>query len=95
MHEQSNQYQQLIAKCWADEAFKQKLMADPAGTLAAEGMTVPEGVTVRVAENTAQDLTLVIPAKPTELSDEAVSGVSGGGFSEPTYYLTQNSYICA
>jgi TOMM propeptide domain len=95
MNEQSNQYQQLIAKCWADEAFKQKLMADPAGTLAAEGMTVPEGVTVRVAENTAQDFTLVIPAKPTDLSDDAVSGVSGGGFSEPTYYLTRNSYICA
>ncbi|GAB1394981.1 hypothetical protein MASR1M60_31450 [Rhodocyclaceae bacterium] len=79
MSDQAKQYQQLIAKCWADEAFKQKLLADPAGTLKAEGMAVPEGVTVRVVENTAQQFTLVIPPQPDELSDEALDGVAGGG----------------
>ncbi len=38
MNDQSNQYQQLIAKCWADEAFKQRLLDNPAETLKAEGM---------------------------------------------------------
>ncbi|GAB1392787.1 hypothetical protein MASR1M60_09500 [Rhodocyclaceae bacterium] len=78
MSDQAKQMQQLIAKCWADETFKQKLLADPAGTLKGEGMTVPEGVTVRVVADTAQEVTLVIPVRPTELSDEVLCGVSGG-----------------
>ena len=78
MNDQAKQYQQLIAKCWADDAFKQRLLADPAGTLAAEGMAVPEGVTLRVVEDTAQAVTLVIPARPTELTDEALVGSVGG-----------------
>jgi hypothetical protein len=49
-----------------------------AGTLAAEGMAVPEGVTVRVVENTAQAVTLAIPLRPTELSDEEVGCVAAG-----------------
>ncbi|NCC36243.1 MAG: NHLP leader peptide family natural product precursor [Chloroflexia bacterium] len=77
MNDQTKQYQQLIAKCWADEAFKQQLLADPAGTLQAEGMAVPEGVTVRVVENTAQDITLVIPPRPAQLSDEQMSVAAG------------------
>ena len=81
MNAQAKQYQQLIAKCWADDAFKQRLLADPAGTLAAEGMAVPEGVTLRVVEDTAQSLTLVIPPRPTELTDEALEGMAGGGFA--------------
>ena len=78
MNDQAKQYQQLIAKCWADEDFKQRLLAEPAGTLAAEGMALPEGMTLRVVENTAQSLTLVIPPRPTELTDEALEGVAGG-----------------
>ena len=77
MNDYYKQYQQLIAKCWADEAFKQRLLADPAETLKAEGMAVPEGVRVQVVENTAQVFALVIPARPTDLSDEMLS-VSGG-----------------
>jgi len=80
MNDQSNQYQQLIAKCWADEAFKQRLLDNPAETLKAEGMALPEGVRVQVVENTAQDFTLVIPARPTELSDEELDGASGGAW---------------
>ncbi|MBK5964539.1 NHLP leader peptide family natural product precursor [Thiocystis minor] len=81
MNDQAKQYQQLIAKCWADEDFKQRLLADPAGTLAAEGMAVPEGVTLRVMENTAQAVTLVIPARSTELTDEVLEGSVGGSVS--------------
>jgi len=76
MTEQAN-LQQLIAKCWADDAFKQRLIADPAGTLAAEGMAVPEGVTVRVVENTAQEVTVVLPPRPSDLPDEALMWAGG------------------
>jgi len=79
MTDQAKQYQQLIAKCWADEAFKQRLLADPAGTLKTEGIEVPEGVRIQVVENTARAFTLVIPARPTSLSDEMLATVAGGG----------------
>ncbi len=81
MNDQAKQYQQLIAKCWADEAFKQRLLADPAGTLKAEGIEVPAVVRVRVMENTAQDFTLVIPVRPTDLSDEVLGLGAVGGAS--------------
>ncbi|WP_201098805.1 NHLP leader peptide family RiPP precursor, partial [Thiocystis minor] len=78
MNDQARQYQQLIAKCWADDAFKQRLLADPVGTLAAEGIEVPAGVSVKVAENTEQVFHLVIPACPTDLSDGVITGAVGG-----------------
>ncbi|MBK5964538.1 NHLP leader peptide family natural product precursor [Thiocystis minor] len=78
MNDQAKQYQQLIAKCWADDAFKQRLLADPAGTLAAEGIDVPAGVSVKVAENTEQVFHLVIPACPTDLSDDVIAAAVGG-----------------
>jgi len=78
MNEQAKQYQQIIAKCWADEAFKQRLMADPEQALKQEGVAIPPGVTVQVVENTATRVCLVIPQRPTELSDEQLTGTVGG-----------------
>jgi hypothetical protein len=76
--EQSKKINQLIAKCWSDESFKQKLLADPATTLKAEGVELPAGLTVNAVENTDQVFHLVIPAKPTDLSDEDLDKVAGG-----------------
>ncbi|MEY4757907.1 MAG: hypothetical protein RJA34_2805 [Pseudomonadota bacterium] len=78
MSDQAKQMQQLIAKCWADAAFKQRLLADPAGTLKAEAIAIPEGLNIKVVENTAQEFTLVIPARSMELSDEQLDAVAGG-----------------
>ena len=39
--EQSKKMSKLVAKCWADEGFKQKVLADPAATLRAEGVELP------------------------------------------------------
>jgi len=75
---QSKKMHQVIAKCWSDESFKQKLQADPVATLKAEGVTVPEGVAVKVLENTDKVFHLVIPAKPTDLSDDDLDNVAGG-----------------
>ena len=76
--EQNKQMGQLIAKCWADEAFKAKLLADPAATLKAEGAELPEGVEIKAVENTDTVFHLVIPATPTDLSDQALDNVAGG-----------------
>ena len=79
IEEQAKKMNQIIAKCWADDAFKAKLLADPAATLKAEGAEVPAGLTVKAVENTDQVFHLVIPAKPTDLSDEDLDKVAAGG----------------
>ena len=76
--EQSKKLSQILAKCWSDESCKQKLMADPIGTLAAEGAKMPEGMSVHVTENTDKVFNLVIPAKPTDLTDADLDKVVGG-----------------
>ncbi len=76
--EQDKKMSQLIARCWADETFKKKLLADPAAVLKAEGVAAPAGVQVRAVENTDKVFHLVIPTKPTEMSDEELGKVAGG-----------------
>ena len=78
MNEQSKQYQQIIAKCWADEAFKNQLIADSAAVLKAGSMEVPDGVTINVVEDTADSRHFFIPARPESLSDENLDNIAGG-----------------
>ncbi len=68
--EQGKKMQQIIAKCWADEGFKQRLLA--------EGVPWQAGLSVKAVENTDKVFHLVIPAKPTDLSDEDLGHVAGG-----------------
>jgi hypothetical protein len=84
--EHDRKMSQVIAKCWADEGFKQKVLADPVATLRAEGVELPAGVSYVAHENTEQVVHLVIPAKPTDLSDEDLNRVVGGGC---------HAYFCA
>ena len=74
------QWGQLVARAWADPAFKAKLLADPAGVLKENGLVPPAGITIKVVENTDKVLHLTIPAKPaaTELSEEELHRVAGG-----------------
>ena len=69
----------IIARAWRDPAFKAKLIADPHATLKEAGVAMPEGVTVKVVENTDTHYNLVLPPRPSgELSDEALDKVAGG-----------------
>jgi hypothetical protein len=81
MDDQTTQYQQLIAKAWADEGFKQRLLSDPVATMKAEGIDVPAGVAFHAVEDTETRRTLVIPPQPTELSEQDLAGVVGGYYS--------------
>jgi hypothetical protein len=61
----------LIARAWQDEAFKQQLFDDPRAAIATEtGRAVPEGIEIRVVEETATVRYLVLPRKITQLSNE-------------------------
>jgi hypothetical protein len=42
-------YEKLIKKCWADESFKQRLLADPMTVMQEEGLPIPPGVNSVVA----------------------------------------------
>src|SRR5437667_4672722 len=79
--EQGKKMSQLIAKCWADEGFKQKVLADPAATLKAEGVELPAGLSFKAHENTDKLVHLVIPARPTDLSEEDLDKVTAGSDS--------------
>jgi hypothetical protein len=74
----------IITKAWADDAFKNKLLSDPAATLRAEGVEVPTGLDVRVLEDTAEVVHYVLPRRPGELSDVELDGVAGGASSSGT-----------
>jgi hypothetical protein len=76
--QQDNALSQLVAKCWADDTFKQALIADPKATLAAAGFPAPDHLTINVLENTPTHITIVIPAKPVDLSDKELEEVSAG-----------------
>ena len=73
-----NPMQKIIARCWEDEEFKKRLMADPAKILDAEGVNVPDGVSIRVVEDTDQVRTLIIPPEPSHLDDDQLNGITGG-----------------
>lgn len=73
----------MIAKAWADPAFKERLKADPKAVLAEMGVETPEGVVVEVLENTAEKTHLVLPAEPScEVpSDEDIAQMESGPIS--------------
>jgi len=77
--EQKNkQIHQIIAKCWSDASFKRQLLAAPAVTLKAAGINWLDGTSIIVHENTDKLFHLVIPANPTDLSDDDLEKVAGG-----------------
>jgi len=66
------QWAKIIAKAWADEDFKARLIAEPAETLKAEGMEVPDGITIKVVQDTENLRHIVIPHLPSDASMEVI-----------------------
>ena len=75
----------LVQRSLKDEDFRQKLLDDPKAAVEQElGSGLPEGVQVRVVEESAETIYLVLPfSSPVggeggELSDAALESVAGG-----------------
>ena len=76
-----NPLQGIITRCWDDEDFKERLLADPAAVLAAEGVQIPDGVKLHVVVESETERALVVPAPPNGILDDAdLSSVHGGWF---------------
>lgn len=73
---QDNQkkFAQLIAKAWADADFKARLQSSPAAVLREAGIEVPEGVDIKVVEDTDTVKHLVLPKQDDTTS---LSGYGG------------------
>lgn len=56
------QWMKIVAKSWADEDFKARLLSDPAAVLSEEGISVPAGTTIKVVEEAAGEAVFVLPA---------------------------------
>lgn len=52
---------QLVQQATEDAALRQRLIASPQQTLAAAGITLPEGIEVEIVENTDKVIHLVLP----------------------------------
>ena len=79
MSEQQNPMGRIVAKALKDEGFKRQLVADPESVLKAEGVAVPEGIRLKVVEDTEQVQHIVLPAAGTcKLTDSELEKVVAG-----------------
>ena len=68
----------LTEKAFTDADFRQKLVSDPKGTIAAEfGVEVPDNINVEVHECDMNTLHLALPPK-AELDEEQLEMVAAG-----------------
>jgi len=73
-------YARVIKRTWSDPDFKARLITDPATVLAEAGIPIPPGVAVKVVEDSARLIHLVLPPheEAGAMGDEALDLVVGG-----------------
>ena len=74
---------QIVGQAWADETFRDRLIADPRGTLAEYGITLGDGQEVEILTDTPEKTYLVLPAKPLDLDDLAGPVIHASKNPEP------------
>jgi hypothetical protein len=83
---QEKQWSQIVARAWADEAFKSRLLAEPKTVLREHGLEMAPDLDVKIVEDVGNVRHFVLPANPIgELTDEELSPTAGAdsfsGFS--------------
>lgn len=80
---------ELIAKAVKDPSFRAALLKDPAAAIAkSTGMKLPDGLAVKVLEDSASTVHLVLPPAPAALSQKELEKIAGAGpcsFTSPGY----------
>jgi hypothetical protein len=67
----------VFARTMTDPEFKAQFIADPAAVLSAAGVEVPEGLTIKVLENSSTTVHVILP-DPEAMTDELLAAASGG-----------------
>lgn len=78
----------VVAKALKDPSFRALLLKDPADAIEkALGVKLPAGVSVKVVEDSAATVHLVLPAPDKSLSDAQLQKVAGGAgtYTQPDY----------
>lgn len=70
----------VVERASREPAFRRMLLADPQGVMKQHGLTLPDGVEVRVLEDAIDLVHVVLPPLPqdAELSDRSLDQISGG-----------------
>jgi len=72
------QWSLIVAKAWADDEFKNRLMSNPKAVLREHGLEIAPGMQVNLVEDTEDTVTFVLPPSPSgELAEEELSPVAG------------------
>ncbi|MDP4676568.1 MAG: NHLP leader peptide family RiPP precursor [Candidatus Nanopelagicales bacterium] len=70
----------VVEKAGNDATFRAALIADPKGALAESfGVKVPDNLNVRVVEEGASEVVVVLPATGSGISLDELAGVAGAG----------------
>ncbi|MGH2984253.1 MAG: NHLP leader peptide family RiPP precursor [Solirubrobacterales bacterium] len=74
----------IIARAWTDEGYKARLVSDPRSVFEEAGLDLPDGLDIRVVEDTPGVHNFVLPCAPAEgeLSEEALEQVAAGVAAE-------------
>ena len=76
---QASALAELFAACCRDEALKRRFIENPGAMLREHGIDVPEGLVIKVIENTDDHVHITLPKAPSdELSDEDLLHAVGG-----------------
>ncbi len=71
--------ERLVEKAATDNEFRQLLLKDPTKAVEGEfGVTLPEGFSIKVHEQSATEAHLILPPA-SRLEDEDLRSVAGGG----------------
>ena len=80
----------LVKKATEDGAFRFQLLADPKATIKDElGVTIPDGYTVKVHEETLPDTSHLVLPPPARLAESEMEAAAGG----QVYRWTGTDYV--
>jgi hypothetical protein len=86
---------EITAKAVKDPKFREELKKDPASAIEkALGIKLPAGLTVKVVEDSASTVHLVLPHFEGSLSEKELGKVSGGAASTGYCNNTAPSIFC-
>jgi Nitrile hydratase, alpha chain len=79
MAETGTPWTRAMVRAMKDKVFKARLVGDPTATLKEAGVDVPDGLAIKVVENTANQMYMVLPdSSDDQLSDNELERVVAG-----------------